>query len=205
WWCGSDGGKVKGGRYHEEVIVSRAVGEVAGPVAVRLVAVGVDDEDRRPRDPAPLARIPQPDRSEDPFATRVTVDRERQPPSSRQGGVPPGRVDRDGDDLTAEAMDLLLLRRQPDQLATAIRSPVSAVRHEDQRAGRSAQLEQPTQGTATSGHRRTVSPDCLTGASSGDCGNAGQRELDLSVVNGRDRDGAVVGVDDRLGDGEPEP
>src|SRR5262249_42125676 len=100
WWCGSDGGKVKGGQYHEEVIVSRAVGKVAGRVPVGLVAVGVDDEDRRPRDPAPLARIPQPDRSEDPFATRVTVDRERQPPSSRQGGVPPGRVDRDGDDLT---------------------------------------------------------------------------------------------------------
>jgi hypothetical protein len=84
------------------VIVWWSVGEVSGSEPVGLLAVGVEDDDGWPADPAALARVPQIERLEDAAAARIAVDRERQEPARREGGVALGRVDRDRGDVSAE-------------------------------------------------------------------------------------------------------
>ena len=77
-------------RGDQMVIVWSPVGEVSRTEPVSLLTVSVEDDGGGPSDPAALVRVPQIERFEDADAVRVAVDRERQEPARRVGGVAPG-------------------------------------------------------------------------------------------------------------------
>lgn len=118
------------------------VGKVSGTESVGLPTVGVEDDDGWPPDPAALVRVPEIERLEDAAAARIAVDRERQEPARREGGVALGRVDRYRGEVSAEGVDLTQYVRQPNQLAAAVRSPVAAIDDQRQCAIDTAQCSQ---------------------------------------------------------------
>jgi len=126
------------------------VGKVSGTESVGLPTVGVEDDDGWPPDPAALVRVPEIERLEGAAAARIAVDRERQEPARREGGVALGRVDRYRGEVSAEGVDLTQYVRQPNQLAAAVRSPVAAIGHQHQRPVDPANVSHVE-------HRRTIS------------------------------------------------
>ena len=75
------------------------------PEPPQFLIVGTEHDDGRPADAATFVRVPQVERLQYLDAAGIAEDRERQPPAGRQRGVASRRMDRDGNDVSAEHVE----------------------------------------------------------------------------------------------------
>ncbi len=121
-------------RRHQLVVGRWSVGEVSAAKPLHLAVVSSEQDDGRPADAASLMRVPQIERLQHMDTTGVAEDGERQTPARGEGGVAFRRIDRDRGYISAELVEQREVVCQLDQLAAAVRSPVSPVDDQGQGA-----------------------------------------------------------------------